>query len=103
MNRIENFQSIHALCSARLSEEPSAVVPHAGICEGGVEQSASLPQSVEEDEKQNYNAVSLISRISRVVVHRWLIRLIFIVPRPSLRIGVFWFLQSAHQARADIG
>ncbi len=27
-------------------EEPGAVVPHAGICEGGVEQSASLPQSI---------------------------------------------------------
>lgn len=31
--------------TARLSEEPSAVIPHAGICEGGVELSASLSQS----------------------------------------------------------
>jgi hypothetical protein len=30
---------------ARLSEKPSAVVSHAGICEGDVEQSAFLPQS----------------------------------------------------------
>jgi hypothetical protein len=28
---------------ARIPEEPGAVIPHAGICEGGVEQSASLP------------------------------------------------------------
>ena len=32
--------------NARFSEEPGAVVPHAGICEGGAEQSAFLPQSV---------------------------------------------------------
>jgi len=31
---------------ARPSEEPGAVIPHAGICEGGVRQLASLPQSV---------------------------------------------------------
>ena len=30
---------------ARFSEEPGAVIPHAGICEGGVGQPASLPQS----------------------------------------------------------
>jgi hypothetical protein len=29
---------------ARRSEEPGAVVPHAGICEGGAGQPASLPQ-----------------------------------------------------------
>jgi len=28
---------------ARIPEEPGAVVPHAGICEGGVGQPASLP------------------------------------------------------------
>ena len=28
---------------ARIPEEPGAVIPHAGICKGGVEQSASLP------------------------------------------------------------
>jgi hypothetical protein len=30
---------------ARLSEEPGAAIPHAGICEGGAGQPASLPQS----------------------------------------------------------
>jgi len=30
---------------ARIPEEPGAVVPHAGICEGGVGQPTSLPQS----------------------------------------------------------
>jgi hypothetical protein len=29
--------------TARIPEEPGAVIPHAGICEGGVEKSASLP------------------------------------------------------------
>ncbi len=28
---------------ARIPEEPGAVIPHAGICEGGVGQPASLP------------------------------------------------------------
>jgi len=28
---------------ARIPEEPGAVVPHAGICEGGVGQPTSLP------------------------------------------------------------
>ena len=28
---------------ARIPEEPGAVIPHAGTCEVGVEQSASLP------------------------------------------------------------
>jgi hypothetical protein len=28
---------------ARIPEEPGAVIPHAGICEGGVWQTASLP------------------------------------------------------------
>jgi hypothetical protein len=28
---------------ARIPEEPGAVVPHAGICKGGVGQPASLP------------------------------------------------------------
>ena len=28
---------------ARILEEPGAVVPHAGICEGGVGQPTSLP------------------------------------------------------------
>jgi hypothetical protein len=28
---------------ARIPEEPVAVIPHAGICEGGVGQPASLP------------------------------------------------------------
>ena len=31
---------------ARFPEEPGAVVPHAGICEGGTGQPVSLPQSV---------------------------------------------------------
>jgi hypothetical protein len=31
-----------SICAS--SEEPGAVVADAGICEGGVEQSASLPQ-----------------------------------------------------------
>ena len=31
-----------------LSEEPAAVIPHAGICEGGVGQPTSLPQSEEK-------------------------------------------------------
>jgi hypothetical protein len=30
--------------TARLSEEPGAAIPHAGICEGGAGQPASLPQ-----------------------------------------------------------
>jgi hypothetical protein len=34
----------HALF-ARLSEEPSTVVSHAGICDGDAEQSTFLPQS----------------------------------------------------------
>jgi hypothetical protein len=29
--------------AARSSEEPGAVVPHAGICKGGAGQPASLP------------------------------------------------------------
>jgi hypothetical protein len=29
--------------SARIPEEPGAVIPHAGICEGGVGQPTSLP------------------------------------------------------------
>ena len=29
--------------SARIPEEPGAVIPHAGICEGGVRQLTSLP------------------------------------------------------------
>ncbi len=28
---------------ARIPEEPGAVIPHAGICEGGAGQPASLP------------------------------------------------------------
>ena len=28
---------------ARIPEEPGAVIPHAGICKGGVGQPASLP------------------------------------------------------------
>ncbi|MCH7229197.1 hypothetical protein, partial [Haloferula sp. A504] len=32
--------------AARPSEEPGAVVPHAGICEGGAGRPASLPQSL---------------------------------------------------------
>ena len=28
---------------ARIPEEPGAVIPHAGICEGGIGQPASLP------------------------------------------------------------
>ena len=28
---------------ARIPEEPGAVIPHAGICEGGVGQAISLP------------------------------------------------------------
>jgi hypothetical protein len=34
------------------SEEPGAVVPHAGICEGGIEQSMSLPQSWASNEAE---------------------------------------------------
>ena len=34
--------------SARFPEEPGAVVPHAGICEGGVGQPTSLPQCAKE-------------------------------------------------------
>jgi hypothetical protein len=30
----------------RIPEEPGAVIPHAGICEGGTGQPVSLPQSV---------------------------------------------------------
>ncbi len=33
---------------ARLPEEPGAVVPHAGICEGGTGQPVSLPQSLKK-------------------------------------------------------
>ncbi|MCH7229206.1 zinc-ribbon domain containing protein, partial [Haloferula sp. A504] len=33
---------------ARPSEEPGAVVPHAGICEGGAGRPASLPQSAKK-------------------------------------------------------
>ena len=29
--------------NARIPEEPGAVIPHAGICEGGVRQLMSLP------------------------------------------------------------
>jgi len=32
-----------AKCEASSSEEPSAVIPHAGICEGAVGQLAVLP------------------------------------------------------------
>jgi len=30
---------------ARIPEKPGAVIPHAGICEGGLGQSTSLPSS----------------------------------------------------------
>ena len=33
---------------ARFPEEPAAVIPHAGICEGGTGQPVSLPQSTKE-------------------------------------------------------
>jgi hypothetical protein len=42
-NRFWHHVSALVPC-ARFPEEPGAVIPHAGICEGGVEQSASLPQ-----------------------------------------------------------
>ena len=38
------FDEADAKPSARLSEEPGAGKPHAGICEGGARQRASLPQ-----------------------------------------------------------
>ena len=33
---------------ARIPEEPAAVIPHAGICEGGVGKPKSLPESPEK-------------------------------------------------------
>ncbi len=35
--------SVSELVSSALPEEPGAVIPHAGICEGGVGHPASLP------------------------------------------------------------
>jgi hypothetical protein len=40
------WHSVSALVPcARIPEEPGAVIPHAGICEGGTGQPVSLPQS----------------------------------------------------------
>jgi hypothetical protein len=50
MNRVRQNQPGPPRFIWASSEEPGAAIPHAGICEGGVEQSASLPQSA----KTNY-------------------------------------------------
>jgi hypothetical protein len=47
MNQVRQNQPGPPRSACASSEEPVAVVPHAGICEGGVGQSASLPQSAE--------------------------------------------------------
>ena len=45
MNQVRHNQPGPPRSACASSEEPGAAIPHAGICEGGVEQSASLPQS----------------------------------------------------------
>ena len=42
----ETTQTKMPALHARPSEEPGAGIPHAGICEGGAGQPASLPQSL---------------------------------------------------------
>ena len=41
---------------ARLPEEPGAVIPHAGICEGGTGQPVSLPQSARNANPTNHSS-----------------------------------------------
>jgi hypothetical protein len=44
MNQSDNKKPIMIeVLPARIPEEPGAVIPHAGICEGGVGQPTSLP------------------------------------------------------------
>ena len=57
---------------ARLSEEPSAVVSYAGICEWDVEQSAFLPQS--EEMMQRRTKVALIATCLLAVTYAtWIV------------------------------
>jgi len=56
---------------ARLSEEPSAVVSHAGICEGDAEQSAFLPQSAKYQDMLRLLLLSGIMSCLRAEEPQW--------------------------------